>query len=239
MGQPYLPLAQKEKQIVLGTLLGDGSFMKGHNDKHQLSICHSIKQQLYVQWLYVNLPNLRQVHSTGPHIWNTSYYNHKYQEKRTFQATGFTTRQHPFIQQIYSLLKGTNSRKIITREYLNLLDPQGIAIWWCDDGCCNWRARTGTLSTMGLSLKEHEIIQQWFRTIWGIDVKISIWHDNGKPYYTTRFNATNLKRLIKLIKDWVPECMRYKVDLHYVKPSTYNVDFLPTKTVLQTVEGKI
>jgi len=245
MRQKYLSLTPKEKQIVLGTLLGDGVLINREKGP-SMRITHSIKQFEYVKWLWEQLPNLK---------WQNSQVNVTCLCQKPYQLNGreykpqiawFETRKHLFFKYLKGLLYNNSARKIVTRKYLNLLDPQGIAVWWCDDGQCNViyqngnpLSRVGFLWTSGFSKEENHVIQRWFRNVWGIECTVKQQQQNKKINYYLRFNATNLKRLVKLIKDYVPECMKYKIDMKYSDPLTYDVEYLPTRTVIKTVNKDI
>ena len=235
------PLTSSEKQIVLGTCLGD-SYLGKTSRYYHLNVWHSEKQKDYLQWLWDNLPNLRCSELKSCFVKSTVMPDGNILPQKT--SWYFVTKQHPFLSGVKHLLY-KKGKKTITRKYLNLMGPQAIAVWWMDDGCCSIRKKDswkgGFWNTQSFSFKSNKLIQKWFRTIWGIEVKVYIMRNKNclspKPYIF--LNTTNLKRLIKLIKDYVPECMKYKIDMKYSDPSKYDVDFLPTKTNIKVVEKKV
>ena len=237
----FTTLTESEKQIILGTALGDGCLTKTSRYCHLL-ITHAKSQYDYLKWIYDNLSNIPKPDALVEHMTTPSYLNGRYID--THESCYLCTKQHPFFSDVHALLCH-NGKKQITRRYLNLLGPQALAIWWCDDGCCyvnienRWRG--GWFSTQSFSYAEHQLIKQWFRVIWGIDCKVYIskHKDISANKFRLFFNTTNMKRLRKLIYEYVPQCMKYKVDMHYSDSVLYNVDFLPTRSRIQVVEKKV
>ena len=115
-----------QQQVILGTMLGDGSanFVRnrqtGEPTNARLRIRHSTKRQLeYAKWLHQALQPL----SGALRIRENRGYGREVAE--------FNTLSHPFIleaaKQVY------RPRKSITQNFLDRLDELGFAVWWMDD----------------------------------------------------------------------------------------------------------
>nr|DAI19787.1 MAG TPA: LAGLIDADG DNA endonuclease family [Caudoviricetes sp.] len=200
-----IALSQDEQQIIYGGLLGDATLRKNQNS---IRFCQSIKQEEYLKWKYSFF---------NDNVSEITIQN--YQQGWTTIAFSLQNHHHildQFYRRIRKIVTDKNGDKKITREYLNLLNPLGLAIWWMDDGCLSIHKgnRYGKLCTHGFSYEENLIIQQYFQEIWGIHVDIKI---EKRKYYFCRLNTENLKKLISIIYPYVTQVpsMIYKIDLNY------------------------
>jgi len=128
-----IPLSKEEYQIILGSFLGDGSACI-YDKRASYNTNHSLKQKEYVDWIRKKLNRLVRAE---PRIYkNGGWGNWNYH---------LSTLGHP---QILDMAKELyiNNKKTITRNYLNKLDPLGLAVWWMDDG-----SESGLLSTHSFS----------------------------------------------------------------------------------------
>lgn len=200
-----IALSQDEQQIVFGGLLGDATLRKKQNS---IRFCQSIKQKEYLKWKYSFFnDNVSEITTQN------------YQQGWTTIAFSLQNNHHVldnFYHRIRKIVTDKNGDKKITREYLNLLNPLGLAVWWMDDGCLSIHKgnRYGKLCTHGFSYEENLIIRQYFKEVWDIEVDIKI---EKKKYYFCRLNTENLKKLISIIYLYVTQVpsMIYKIDLNY------------------------
>jgi hypothetical protein len=188
-------LTPRQQQIILGTMLGDGSanFVRnrqtGEPTNARLRIRHSTRRQLeYAQWLHEALQPL----SGELRIRENRGYGREVAE--------FNTLSHPFIfeaaQQVY------RPQKSITRSFLDRLDELGFAVWWMDDGS------TTSLGTHAFTVPENETIVAWLRERWGIAANISIDKRVQKPFLT--FRQPNVAMLLRLVAPHVIPSLWYK-----------------------------
>jgi hypothetical protein len=220
--------SKNEIKFLLGTALGDSHFQQFGN-AITMSFCHSVKQKDYLKWKYDNLPSFKKTKLKERLI---SYWYKN--EKRKNINISFSILRHPILTTIFKMLIRSR-RKVITRKYLNLLNPLSIAVWWCDDGS-KWKNGVGALATQSFSPRENHVIKKWFRTVWGICSSVRYMKIKNKYLPYLFFSTLDLKRLSKLICNYVPECMRYKV---YPISELLNVEYLPTKTLFKVVDKDI
>jgi hypothetical protein len=103
--------------------------------------------------------------------------------------------------------------KTITRKFLNLLTPQGIAIWFMDRGAKSFKKKNGNVRALEVTLntyiskEENEIIVSYFSEVWGF--KWGLNRSNGS--YRLRMGTKEGKRFLASISPFVPESMLYKV----------------------------
>ncbi len=203
-------LNKKQMSLVIASVLGDGYLPK--KDNSILSIQHSVKQYKYLVYLRNKfIENGFEV--TG--IYNVS---------RKFEAYRFNVKLPIEDWKILRHHFYPNGNKTVTRHLLNYLDEEGLAIWFMDDGNreIHWK-KDDTLShwSLGLSThsftkEEHQIIKQYFKTVWNIDLSII----RDRQYYRCRFNTTNSKLLIRLIENYIEESMQYKITIPQTRQRT-------------------
>jgi len=110
-----------------------------------------------------------------------------------------------------------NGHKFISRQILDYLTDEGLAIWWMDDGSLYMKkrngiihAREGILSTY-CSKPEYETVVDWFKDKYSIIVAPVV----HKSSFRIRINTANLKLLVPIIAPYVVPCLSYKVDMKY------------------------
>nr|YP_764442.1 putative site-specific DNA endonuclease [Stigeoclonium helveticum]ABF60224.1 putative site-specific DNA endonuclease [Stigeoclonium helveticum] len=235
-----IKLTDHQKQVVMGTILGDAAigFSGGKNARVQMN--HSCKQRHYVVWKYYELETVCSRRSFSIKKPDRGSYSKR--KKLRIQ-----TLVSPDLTIINNLIK-VNGKKTVTKEYLELLEPLAIAVWWCDDGSITGGYRQGTLCTHSMTKEEVLLIQQFFLEKWEINAKImevtppnqkksakeilDLSQENitvcdqktldptqeprKKPYYALNFHTANAEKLIELIIPFIPvKQMIYKTFLKF------------------------
>ena len=96
-----------------------------------------------------------------------------------------------------------------------MLTPQGIAIWYMDDGGLSAKKRDGKIHAYELFLNTHEtketnqIIINYFLEVH--DIKFT--QVKNKGLYRLRCGTKQARKFIALIEDYVIPSMRYKIDM--------------------------
>jgi hypothetical protein len=191
--------------FVISSLLGDGYLPKESIYYYGLFFQHSLKQEEYA--LYKK--NIAESLGMDTKVYYINKNFPAIRVKCSLDKSYFKKMKH----KIYP-----NGNKTITRSLLNLLDADGLSLWWQDDGCLSiYRhpikhntSRYGKLCTHGFSKEENIIISNYFSTVWKIETQVTM--EKGK-YYFQRLNATNLNKFFDIIN--VHESMKYKTDMKY------------------------
>lgn len=207
-----IPLSSRTKEIILGSLLGDGSIAISKKYKNaRFSFRHSQKQKGYFFWKERELKEISsrrswwlQQDSFGHDGWGGPKY--RYQSKAL-----------PALTDIHRLVcvRPKNSKVKVRRRWLNQLSELSIAIWWQDDGSLVSDTRQGVICTDGFSLEEIKILERYLKKIWKINVSI------GRVANTDRYrlwmrSTQELAKFLKIIIPYVyAECMLYKILLCY------------------------
>jgi len=194
---PLLLLNQKEHDLIIGSLLGDACVRK-----RELNSCfrfsHSIKQKEYARWKSEILSEFGV----------SEFREVKRKIKESFiHAINFSTHTHQ-IFNYYRNLFYISGRKKVTLEILNQLTPRSFAIWICDDGSYDNKQGYIVLCTNSFSLEEHELMKEFFNKKFGLNPTIGF--RDGKYYYL-RFKQGDTKKLIEIIKPFIPNSMLYKI----------------------------
>ncbi|MED4229071.1 hypothetical protein [Neobacillus cucumis] len=106
-----------------------------------------------------------------------------------------------------------NGTKTVTADWLNNVDELALTVWYLDDGSLNKRYGTITISTNCFTFQEHMVMQEWFKSRWNIDVIIepSKSKHSSKEQYRLRINKSQAGHFLEIIKQYVPDCMKYKI----------------------------
>ncbi|TSC69178.1 MAG: homing endonuclease [Parcubacteria group bacterium Gr01-1014_66] len=188
-------LTSQQKALIIGTLLGDGSFEFVTSGKNvRLQILHSGKQEEYVRWKYRILQSLVR---TEPKL--TSIFDERY--GRSYTRMRFRTLCHnEFVQLRKIFYRG--SRKIVPKEIDTLLiDPLSLAVWYMDDG--KWRpdCRGIYLDTICFSIGEQKLLISCLQNNFGVGECKLHWNGEGYHIYipypaSMRFRAIILPHVI-------------------------------------------
>lgn len=194
-------------QILIGSILGDGSVLKQSKKSKQLSYIfhegHSIKQKDYVVWKQKALQTsiISEVIS---------------QELRIrINRASFETRTHPVFYDLRKLYycESTSSKRYICFDHVEKLDYLGLLVWYLDDGYMESSPYIySTLFHYEDILKAVEIINRNLNLTLEVGCKIN---NKGLELKTIKFHKRNRDLIFpiwrKLASDHnLPKCMDYK-----------------------------
>lgn len=213
----------RKKSLLIALVLGDGCIteqtktVKGKTYRYSnFEVTHSSKQKDYIEWK-ANI--CRKLTGRRCNI------SEKYVEKRkingkitpALKAYRFTC-CHKYFRILRKWLYPDGKKKL-NPKYLNYLTPEGLAIWYMDDGSTyigkkNIYAFTCEISTH-IPEKDANKLIDMFRSKWNIEFHL---HKKAENQYNIRTFGWNSVKFINLIKPFVPNCMDYKVKI----PECYN-----------------
>ena len=201
-------LNSKQKQLLIGTLLGDGTlYLSKRNTNARLKIQRSEKDKGYVEFKHSIFKNF----VTGKIIRETKF-NQK--TRKHYSSLLFITTTHPEFTKFYKLFY-QKKKKVVTDEILSKLTPLGLAVWIMDDGYYNKVHKYIDLYTMNYTYREHLMMQNWFKRRYGVFPKID-YHKQADKYYL-RFNLLDTRKLVKIITPHIAPTMERKIGLEIQK----------------------
>lgn len=213
MEEPFL--SNRCKEVILGSLLGDGSLQINKQYKNpRFSFRHSIKQQEYFFW---KVNQLKEI--SGEKSWWQQKKNGLGNVMLHYQSVATD-----LLMDLYALTH-KNNRFVVRRKWLNKLTPLSLAVWWLDDGSLVCNGRRGVLRTDAFSYKEQKILSQYLFKVWKVRVAIGKIHKkyNGeqKEYYRLWIRSSEeVQKFLRIILPYVEvPSMLPKVLLLYRDPN--------------------
>lgn len=120
------PLTSEQHQLLIGSLLGDGSMDATSQESARYNEGHCIAQAEYLEW---------KVNILGPYVSSVFDTTKTDREGKVFHGRGFTTVSCPTLRSYYDLFYPPPDRK--KRFPVSLSDemtPLVLAVWYLDDG---------------------------------------------------------------------------------------------------------
>lgn len=195
---------KKQMSFIIGMWLGDGYITKHGRGNSFLGCQHSKNQKEYLEYKKQRLEEL------GFKISKTYDVSNNYGD-----AYRFEMRNPELLNQLRSVLYPKNN-KTVKRKWLNYLNAESLAIWFMDDGSLTKRGKSAyaSLHTNSFNKKEHDIIIRYFKQVWKITPTLRIVkrRDRDQTFFLT-FSVEETKKLIDIVKPFVIDSMKYKVDL--------------------------
>ena len=193
------PLSYRCKEIILGSLLGDGALEipKGYKNA-RFSFRHSVSQKEYFFW---KVNQLKEISSEGC-VWKQGKNGKDGWGKTKFRYQSLTLKP---LTELYRLTY-RKGKKRIRRKWLNMLTPLSLAIWWLDDGSLVAGSRQGVFCTDGFSYKEVQLLGRYLRKVWKVETKVGkIKRKPNKEYYRLWIRSSNeLKKFLRIILPYIP-----------------------------------
>ena len=184
-----LKLSKLQRQILIGTLLGDGHLETQDNGRtFRLKVEHSSKQREYVEWLHTNFKDWVR--------------NGIYEKKRIDgrEHIGFVTYSHGALR-FYAHQFYDGKKKRIPVQIAKLLSPMALAIWYMDDG--SWKSnahKTFIIHTVGFAKEELEKVKGVLKKNFNIEVNL---HRQKEKYWRLYVVSDSAERFAELVKSYI------------------------------------
>lgn len=203
-------------QIILGSLLGDGS-LKIHQGyaNARFSLRHSVVAADYFHWKVDQLQGI----ASDQHVFvQTDDGGFSKKDKLRFQSRALSE-----LTEIYELTHKQHHFRI-RRRWLNRMSALSLAIWWLDDGSLISNTRKGVFCTDSFDQESVKRLAQYLQVEWNIQTHVAPVgrkrmgrQDN---YWRLWIRSTEeLKKFLRIIMPHVAvEAMLYKVLILYHDP---------------------
>lgn len=194
-----LRLTQKQKEILVGLILGDGHLETQNNGRtYRLKLEHCREQKEYFDWLYENfkewinkVPQIRKRSSLGKNI-------------ETYCFSTYSSGVLRFYgQQFYP-----NGKKVIPKIIEKIITPLSLAVWFMDDGSIKSREhKTFLIHTHGYSKNDLELMKKVLEKKFGIKVGLQKQYTKWRLY----IYSESAEKFADLISPYLLPSMQYKL----------------------------
>ncbi len=194
-------LNSSQEQMVMGSLLGDGTITKSG----AYSCSHSMKQKKYFDHKMQILYNL---HSNC-----SQKYTHNYDHFKTIpESVHFTTGCNKFLYELRDIYY-PKGKKIFPYKYLkDKLEAESLAYWYCDDGSFN--KKSCSIFTYGYEYSDQEkmikLLLNKFHCEFEIKKNNGVGRNDDKRYYLY-LPVAKSSTFLSLIRPHIIPSMRYKL----------------------------
>ena len=196
-------LSERQRSIIVGTLLGDGHLETTNKGKtYRLKITHSIKQREYIEWLYnefkniVRTPPQRKLKNGVSKIYEEYWFNTYSLGSLRFYA-----------QQFY-----VDGEKIIPKIIGKLLNPLVITIWFMDDGSYKSnRHKTYIIHTLSFKKKDLQLLSEVLERKFWIKTKLHKQYYKSSIKWRLYILSESADKFKNLIEPYVLSSLKYKL----------------------------
>lgn len=174
------------KEIILGSLLGDGS-LRIHKPytNARFSFRHSVKQKEYFFW---KVKELKEISSKNC-FWKQKDGKFRYQ---SLALVSLTELHH---------LTHRKGKLYIHPKWLNKLTPLSLTIWWLDDGSLIADSRQGVFCTDGFDYEDLLVLKSCLQETWRVKTQIG---RMGQYYRLWIRSSRELKKFLRIILPHIP-----------------------------------
>ena len=205
LAQPSL-LSDKQAQVILGALMGDGALSKPvrtDDESARFRMGHGAKQAEYLDWKMSLLANIQHV--------------------RTTNAKGAVFADFTPLAELSNLREAVyfgDGKKHLTWEYLKSLTPLALAIWYMDDGSFTVRSKGVQERTAGgtgrieicieaMSPGSRDRLVKYLRDTHKLDVKLV--SKGVRRVSVLVFTTASSEKFQKLVAPYIHPSMEYKL----------------------------
>lgn len=191
-----LNLTKRQREILAGTLLGDGHLETQDQGKtYRLKIEHCNAQKEYLSWPYQEFIS-----------WIPSRPYTKVKKNNVY--VGVRTYSHESLN-VFGKLFYSQGKKLIPKVIERLLTPLSLAIWFMDDGSLkSTRHRTYVIHTLGYAREDLENVQKSLLNKFGLHTSLHI--QKGK-YWRLYIQSQSADKFKTLIEPYILPSMKYKL----------------------------
>jgi hypothetical protein len=222
------PLSQEAKDIIIGSMLGDGHI----TPLGYFSEKHSEKQVEYLEW---------KASFLIPILTDKSFSAYKYFDKRhnsTNYSFSLRTIAHSFLyemrEKFYKTINGKHI-KIVPDDIGDIMNETVLAVWFMDDGSTDWMYRHGEkeyanimpqckISSQSFSLDENIMLAKILLDKFDIVANIKFREKVDKHPFI-KFDSVSSNKLTNILKHLSVNCCLYKFsEAEYIhhKEQIYN-----------------
>ena len=209
----YTIMNKRDKSILLALAIGDGHLEKISRNAVRIAIKHSAKQKEYL------LYKQSLLHSIIGGKKTTISKRTQVRTVNLLTSYGFK-KGHRYFRVLRKWLY-KDGVKTLSRNILNKLTPEAIAIWYMDDGNLYKHRYKGKVTSFRLTLStevpmdEAILIRDYFKEVFDISFHINKTKDGR---YRHRCSTKEARKFFDLVEPFIIPSMMYKIDVpNYIR----------------------
>ena len=218
------PLSQEAKDIIIGSLLGDGHI----TPNGYFSEKHSEKQVEYLEW---------KAEFLKPILNEKSFSIYKQFDKR-YNSTNYSfclrTITHSFLHEMRKkFYKEVDGKiiKVVPDDIGELMNEKVLAVWFMDDGSTDWMYRNGykktpnsrgysKFSSQSFSYGEQSLLVNCLKNKFGMECSVM---PRDKKHFYIAVSCDGSEKLFESIKPIVLPSLQYKIcEQSFIEQPHYN-----------------
>ena len=188
-----------QKEILIGKLLGDGSFS---SNRAQVQYTHKIEHKMYSD--FINL-FLTDAYSNSLIDLNSNSYS----EKPKYKSW---TKSFKWLKHLSSEML-VDGNKIIPESLISQISPLSLAVLYMDDGNLTENGKQNPRMHFSICNFDHQSCLNLQRVFTNFNIKTTITNSDGYNYL--HISSYSVNTFCELIKDYIPEIMQYKLPSKY------------------------
>lgn len=187
-------LSEKQKFVLLGTLLGDGS-LKHRGNFYRLHVKHALNQISLVSYkrkIFSNITNMP-----------TRVFSQKVKNK-SYNFCEFVTLTHPEFSKYRKIFYRGGKKivpKILTKEFTS---PLSLAVWFMDDGSAEYAGVA--FNTQCFTIRDVNFLRKVLKDNFGLETT----KRRNKNGWIIYIQKKNLIKFEKLVWKYILPEFRYK-----------------------------
>lgn len=201
-----MELTLRQKQIIIGNVLGDGGIYTRNSPNSYFYIKQSEKYYEYLFWLFEELKNICPS---------------KPKQRKDNKQWYFYTIPSKELTDI-RLLFYRNNKKVIPANIQNLLTSSlTLAVWFMDDGTLDYRIKSHCAFHLCVNCFSKEEAQKLVNVLYkNFEIIASVYYTlcRGKRYAGIYIGAKGRDRFIELISPYILNCFKYKLPQYRRNP---------------------
>lgn len=194
-------MTEREQNIVVGCILGDGFIQATGKRNARLRLEHSQRQKDYLYWKWAELKHLMQDRPKLLQRFNPVW-------KKTYTYCRCQSHSSPQFGKLRALFYHEQRKRIPEGISKWLAKPLTLAVWFMDDGYYFARDKTAYLYLSPLATPDIKRLEQTLHQAYGLTPKLERKKTGALNF---KFSAAATKRLIAIIAPHVITSMRYKI----------------------------
>lgn len=192
-------LSRIQKQIIYGTVLGDGYLQRTGAKNARLRLEHGAKQKEYLFW---KVKMLKQFFQGKP-----KYIERVHpQTKKKYRYWRYQSQTTPYLGKLRKIFYPQGKKKI-PKDLNKYLSPRTLAVWYMDDGYFYQRDKDSHLYLGRVTQEEAEIASRAISDLFDLSNKVV---DKKRKGYVIYFSPKTAKKLSKLLKKYTLPQFYYK-----------------------------